>query len=572
MKRVCAAIQTQKLDEISDAAREIATAPETLSFAGEEDDILSRQERLDEIYRWADDEVQNVIENLERNTRIPPLRDLDSAKQFVSTWDDSKFNRFSQSIALWLPHAETLGQSAATLRGAVSEAETNAEFRNSLKSSLQSADSALSSLDTDKLADASFQWESIRSAFPNRADAAVWSDYQRKLRQAIRKQVAPSSSSPPPVGAKRVSLGSATKTGPRRISLDSVLTIQHPSIPERTKKVELVFAKVHGHCYALDAKSGSVRWIIDMGHDAKWLPESFEQAKATWVHAVTVHNGREAIHVTDANGNPQWSIELPQGSSLSGPPLAAHRSLHLLLQSGELWTLDPVDGSTLAHLKLPEPCSSPMVVREDRQGVMLVGDQLALYLIQLNDSPIVEEVVFPEPNNNMVSARGLWIPPFAVVFQNELTETCRLKVYREQQGEYRLVQESSLQGRLWDSPAVVGADFLVVTDAVTESIQHVDVDKPIDPISPRFQRVTPTAYPRKPYFLSHPDAPFLSVRDATLTCYWIDSLAASKERKPIVRWEHQFPTSAHTAVQTATDRERQSHRGVSTSGQSSDHG
>lgn len=559
MQTLCSAIEKRDISAVAETLVSVEASPETLSFASTDDDILSREDRLGEIRRWAKDEILKAQRQLAGFVTIQPPSSLDAAEKLIAGWDQTAIESAVDDLRRWQPHAESFGESSATISSAIGSSENGKRFVAELSKLTAATQTALVSLGEKDLADAGFQWESLQTAFPKLVDSSLWQDYREKLRQSIRNRLAGTASLSPtkssageaqPAGSPRpiIPLGTMSTGGPKRIDLDDLLAIG-PGIDGQSVSKSLVFARVHQHCYAIDAESGVTKWVIQVGHDAKWLPEMVAGADGDLVHCITVDGKNESVSVLAADGSHQWTMNLPNGQTCAGPPVVVGRQMHLLLAAGELWSLNLKDGGLISRLQLPETTSSPMVVREDRKGVMIIGDKLGLYLVSVQDRPEVMDVVFPDQDANTLSSRGLWIPPFAVVFQNELTETCRIKVYRQKDDEYQKVQDASLEGRLWDSPAVVGADFLVVTDAITESIRHVDIDRPIDPIEPRFERVTRTSYPRRPFFLSHPDAPFLSVRDSTLVCYWIDPLASNRERKPMVRWEHAFPNESFTATQ-----------------------
>ena len=553
---VCEAIDNNDLSQITESVQSIESTPETLDFAADDQDILSRQDRLDEINRWATDEIRSALSQLQQNTQVNPPRTLSDAKQFVSAWDATTVEASRQKVDRWIPYAGTFGESAAILRQAIGDAAIAERFRTSLNKTVESADKAIASLKMEDLTKASFQWESTKTEFPSLVADDFWTDYQKKLRGSVRNQFSGGSNSGgnQPTTQSSIPAGVVSKDKPASIPLGMILALPDTQIRRNELPDDLIFVRVHQHCYAIDPRDGQTHWVVRVGYDSKWLPETTNLAQEKLVHCVSTRKGQETVHVMGLSGVVRWSMKLPNTTSLAGPPVAANKRLHLLLKAGEMWTLNLADGSMISRMPLPESTSSPLVVREDKKGVMIIGDKLGVYLVDISGEPKVEDVVFPDQNANTMSSCGMWIPPFAVVFQNELTETCHIKVFRQKDSEYQKVQESSLRGRLWDSPAVVGADFLVVTDAITESIQHVDVDKPINPVATRFERVTPSPYPRRPYFLSHPDAPFLSVRDHKVICYWIDPLAGSKERKPIVRWEHDFPTDKYVAIQPLSIR------------------
>ncbi|TWU05619.1 outer membrane protein assembly factor BamB family protein [Stieleria varia] len=553
MTQLCGAMEQSDLTAVDGLLQAIVASPETLEFAGEDQDILTRDERIDEIHRWAADEIRRLGKRLSAVSLSANLKSMDDARKFVDQWNDAEFDQARAALARWVDFAEPLGQPAAQLRQTLNDAEKAKRFRDSIQATLAAADGALASLNDGDVANASFQWESTKSMFPNLASETMWTDFRESLRDTIRNQF--NGKQQTIQSAATGHLGDPSPDLPKRIKLSRLLTVPSDVSKDASQAAslattEIIFARVHELCYALDSKTGATRWVVEMGYDAKWLPTLINNGNTTLACCVTLQGQREVISVLEAaTGTTRWSIMLPPGVGLAGPPTAINRNLHLLLRGGQLWTLQIDDGSVVSQLDLPETSSNPLVVREDEQGVMAIGDQFGVYLIDVKDKPTVSDVVFPSQDANTTSRRGMWIPPYVVVFQNKLDENTYAEVFQRQGEQFQLVQSERVAGQLWDNPSIVGADFLLVTDAIDETIRHVDVDAPVEPIATRYRRQTPTSYPRRPYFLSHADAPFVAIRQSKVICYWVDPLASGGERKPIVRWEHSFPSEHHVATQ-----------------------
>lgn len=539
MADLCAAMEAEDLPRVVESLEKIESSPDELSFATDAKGVLTREQRLAELNQWASDRIDQQAADLNQHRIGPPLT-VDNAKAIVTKHDAKLTNERLQSARKWRSYAKPLGGSTKLIGEAINAIAEQDKFIVDVEKFLVFVDVALKDLNEDDLKSAKFGWEELQSAFPKFARPELWSDYNSRLRKAFLNRLNAES---PDALAQRRELGDLNSAGPSLLGLHSVAVLPDTAgEAELTDLSNLCFAKVHEHCYAIDSSTGRVVWALELGFDARFLPELVERRAGHFVHCVSVIADREAVSVLDARtGNSLWTRALPENVAFAGPPVAIGDHLYVLLNDGSLAALRAIDGRQVSLLQLPESTSSPMIVREDRQGVMIIGDKQGIYLVGLGANPKVNEVLFPERPANALFARGMWIPPFAIVFDNELTDTCDMKVFREQDGQYSLRQSETLLGRMWSDPAVVGADFLAVTDAGEEMIWHVDLDAPVNPLSVRYRRTTGTPFPQRPHFLSHPEAPFLSTLASSINCYWIDPLINQAQRKPQLKWEHQLP-------------------------------
>ncbi len=542
MSNLCDALKSTDLQAIAKLVEDLRQMPEDLEFMPEDMSALSRDQRIDEVVRWAAEESNKAKAELDSQASIAPMKTLDAARSFVSSWDAQKIDQARAATATWLPHASALGIDSAALNRAIAASHTNDAFHVEMTSLVEACDKAIGTLDAQDLTAAMHQWEKIKHS-PQAAEG-LWDDYRTELREAMKQRIA---ADPVAADAKSQIPGVRLPQGPVRYDLNEIVVLPTSSGSGQT---DLTFVQAHEFCYALDSDTGQAQWVIDSGYDASWLPELADYDEQRYVICAWRQQRQDVVSVLDpTDATHHWSLALAPTAQLAGPPKAFRSNLYLLLKQGELWTVDLASGKQLSKLTFPEQTSSPLALREDGKGAMVIGDKLGVYLVEFPGNPRISDVVFPPKSPNTLSSRGLWVPPFALIFQNELTDRCDMFVYRRGQDDYSLLQQSNLPGRLWDSPVVVGADFLVVTDAVHESIMHVDVEAPIDPVSVRFTDETACEFPLRPQFAGHHDAPFISMQRSKIACYWLDSLSNRAHVRPKVRWEHTFADPQTTPVQ-----------------------
>ena len=260
---------------------------------------------------------------------------------------------------------------------------------------------------------------------------------------------------------------------------------------------------------------------------------------------------RETVTVATADRmQPIWSWQPAEGAPLASMPVALNSRLYVLLESGEMWQFDLFTGALQARLTLPEPVASPMVLREDRRGAIVVGQSLGVYMLELGDPLQVKDVVFPEKDRNALISRGMWVPPYAVVFENVLTESCHIVVFRDDEEGFAEVQREEISGRVWQAPEINGALFLVVTDQNTEAVFGLDLGNPLNPLYRLFTHQGPSPeYTHLPQFLSRPEAPFISMVGPTVVHFSVDPLKSGSQWNRDIVWDHVLPMDDYVPVQ-----------------------
>jgi len=167
---------------------------------------------------------------------------------------------------------------------------------------------------------------------------------------------------------------------------------------------------------------------------------------------------------------------------------------------------------------------------------------LTIYVVRFEETPVCEAVVMPAPGSSTLDARLVWMPPFLLIFENQLTDRCQLVVLREAEGRFFEVQREELNGRLWQSPAVFGTSLLIVSDLGYEAVQRLQLQAQPKTLFTVFQQSgSARDWPSQPQVLSHPKAPFVAALGNKVVRYAVNALESQVERQREVQWEHAFP-------------------------------
>ncbi|MCA9070111.1 MAG: hypothetical protein KDA84_14360, partial [Planctomycetaceae bacterium] len=267
-----------------------------------------------------------------------------------------------------------------------------------------------------------------------------------------------------------------------------------------------------------------------------------------------VHQGQDVISVATASDlKLRWSEPLPAGERLMGSPVLIDRSLYLLTTKGAIQQRDLLTGRVLQELVLPEPPNSPLVMQEDQSGALVIGQTAGVYLIHLKGGLRLDDVLLPDFGSEVLSYRGLWNPPFVLLFANHLTDICEVSVFTKLGDTYERVQTDDpkeLTGRLRQTPAVFGPFCLVITDKGTETVLGLNDSTPHTPLYQVFRYESGNAEViQRPEFTAHPKGPFVTAVDNHLQRYRIDPLAKHGSQPRIIEWQHQLDDSESVATQ-----------------------
>lgn len=320
---------------------------------------------------------------------------------------------------------------------------------------MDAAERALAEGTAARFADAFRAYDQLRAGATG-TDPVIAATYER-LRQSLRAQVhfAP----PPQTSETADSVPLLPVEAYTRLSTRT----QHRTVSVSGNRP--VFARAKDLCFALEPATGAVRWVQRVGYDAP-MPEVVSVSGRSAV-VVPWFSGAEAmISLCDATtGEAIWSWNAPD--LLTGPPAIPSRgnSLFVATLGGAVWQLDLENGTPRGVAELPEPIDSPPTLREDGKGFCVVGARQAVYLFDTSgEQPQCSDLVLFGRRPDTAHCQVMWVPPYVVIFENDLMNRCYVRVLFQESAGLRQVRQLELDGRIWQPPVMDGADIFVMTD------------------------------------------------------------------------------------------------------------
>ncbi len=380
---------------------------------------------------------------------------------------------------------------------------------------LDAADRATNEPNVDHFA-AAFRAHAAWRAGTTGPDATVTAAFERlrlALRSQIRFETIPAPSGETAAAVPLLPLADYTR-----------LSTRLQTKPIKMPTNDPVFARVNDICFALEPATGQPLWVQRVGYDAG-LPE-LAPGRGRRAVLVPWFRGSDAIvSLCDAaSGETIWSW--PADEPLAGPAAVSRDSVFVATRTGTVWQLDLETGSPRRAAQLPEPIDGPPTLREDRAGLCIVGASQAVYLIEIaREIPECSDVVLLGRRADTARCQALWVPPYVIIFENDLMNRCYARLLYQEPAGHRSVRDIELDGRLWQTPALDGARMFLVTDRWKKFCFGLDrnnpavnlftaatgsqIDEPPQPVRPQFCRVPVD------------EAPFVGVLDA-LRGYRVD--------------------------------------------------
>lgn len=480
---------------------------------------------------------------------------LQAARKLVPRVHHVQFPE-AEALARLNEAAVILGSSgalSAELNDAITWAEHRLRLVEGLRQFQESADRSIASLAPIDLNRTKGVWQSLKGAFPNSPRNAndnlltlpreLWEAYVERLEQELRQ---------------RIRLLSGTDERPAdALKFGHVGTLELPRLPTRDYTAlavlshrgqpptleRLIFTRVEDRCYALNAKSGHPVWVLRTGYDAAALPiETTSAGERLLIIPWECETGH-AITVATPDPEVRWTWQLPPDAVPTGPPVVVGESLFVSLSTGQIVQLALADGRFLGLAVLPSLLVGPLQATEDGQDAAAVGDNLAIYFFKLRPALELTDILLPDNSDSTVSACAAWIPPFALVFQNDLAGNCEMTVhFRDRERGFRQVAARNLPGRVWQAPVINGTRFLAITDLGTEVVYGLRIDDLSDPLFETFRTDPPMrGAPRQPFSARHRHAPFLAAVGPEVTAFGLDLLEQQAELRRKKRWSRVAP-------------------------------
>lgn len=366
-------------------------------------------------------------------------------------------------------------------------------------------------------------------ATPELGLEAIWDAFRAELPPALRAATRPEDKA-------RTASRVISKTLDR-LALDAACAMNREllDLPEDASS-PLVFVMAADRCYALEANSGRPRWALRVGFSTRGLPIMI-QGEGRSLVALAWSDGK-SLHVSvvqAADGEPLWTASLPEGAELMGPLVSAGGGLYAALDRGQLWRFEPGTGAIQGVLKFPEPFAGPLVADSDARRAIVLGRDMAIYVVPLELPLRVESVHLLDEDTRYEDTHGLWASPYIVLVRNTTAGRAEVHVLGEptKAGGGQRLQRHEIAGRVWQPPVLHANQLLLSTDGGDEIVLGMDVNQPQSPIYELHHRGGGPAGSdvAHPICAVHPDGGFLVLRRGGFEAWALDILNRAGVRR-----------------------------------------
>jgi hypothetical protein len=443
---------------------------------------------------------------------------------------------------------EREGRPTSVLSTKWQEVRSQSDYRERVTSAIQRSKQAEASLAMNDILDARNAWDSLSRDHPARFQARPRDEFLERVRAKllVRLQQA--------VAAPQNGSTLTASAGPSRLrwSDHSAFTSQNLSAAGQNDKTrELAFVRSDDLCFALEAATGTHRWVCRVGFDAPGLPQVTSDSPQRI--ALGWNDGdADALGISSADDlSSVWARRLPAGTRLAGPPVLFGRSLCVLSSAGTLWQLDSSSGTEIGAIEFHEPPAAPLSVRSDGRGLVVAGKDLGIYLLEGDDRLSLRTLAIRTSSDGVLTSHCLWMAPFVLLIENLRSDACRIRVYRDGPKGLTEVQSRLLPGRLWQAPALHGAQLLCLTDTGSEIVLGINSEagnSPLYEIMSRTATLPREAVLQQIWTASHSDAPFLAATGSTVRRLEIQQAAADGGARRI-HWEHGLASRGSVPIQ-----------------------
>ncbi|MFO0871769.1 MAG: hypothetical protein U0935_22825 [Pirellulales bacterium] len=496
----------QSCDRVKELAPATTEVPKELELGGRTAGrAFSPAERVADVAGWARQRLESW------HSRWKPEKD---ARQ---RWEDAER---LLSLAKKYATADTVWQGVAAEQQRLRVVLDGQEKMDKLRAALQAC---LQEPSRESYEVARTLYEELAAVdTPELGAKAAWEAFRGDLRPALREAARP---------RERSRLGSRmTSRSLDRLPLDVACALNRelldlPADPGSP----LVFALTADRCYAVEARGGRPRWALRIGygprHAPLWIPGEMQSLVAL---AWGAGKARHVSVVQAVDGEPLWTATLPEEVELSGPLISAGGGLYALLERGELWRFDPATGELQGVLVFPEPVAGPLVVDSDGRRGLVLGRDMAGYIVPLELPVRAESAFLLEDDTRYEDTHGLWASPYVILVRNTTAGRAEVHVLAEpgKEREGVRLQRHELAGRVWQPPALHANQLLMSTDSGEEIVLGIDVNQPQSPLYELHRRAGAPAGTEvaHPICAVHPDGGFLVARPGNCEAWTLDVL------------------------------------------------
>ena len=261
-----------------------------------------------------------------------------------------------------------------------------------------------------------------------------------------------------------------------------------------------VLGLTRGVLYALDARSGELRWARRVGADNASLPVYLPASPTSPGCYLVVSSDQKTLTAVNAmTGAPLWRQRL-SGVPVGAPALVGRHVL-IATASGSVDQIDAVSGTALGRFDVGQPMTVGLAVQPSSGYLFAFGDEFTVYVMDVIQQKCVgllysgheagslvsTPLILPDPDPAPLKAAGTaagWLVMTEVHDGNS-----RLRVFRlplQTPDDAALPLDLQVKGWSWSGPYFDGEHLALATDAGQFAVwgvkQHGNRDAVVFPI------------------------------------------------------------------------------------------
>jgi outer membrane protein assembly factor BamB len=352
-------------------------------------------------------------------------------------------------------HAQVAGQTAPAFLNRSRLPSKLADARAAVKKA-QVRSAALAAMDKALADGASAPVYDARDALLDQyADLARDKDLVTRMTAAnelIRKAVA--------VDTSRRAAAREPRTDPLGPPFSLVLRTSPAAAASSAAESPIVFALADGLGYALDGATGAPLWHVPLGLASQYPPQPIPGDPS-----VLAFDSRfnELVRLDARTGGLRWRLEL--GEPVSDPPLVQGNQLAQVLPSGKLLLIALESGELQSTVNLGRPLARAPVNDESGQHLYVLGRQDCLFVLARDPVSCVA-VHYLGQTDGSIPCTPARLGQFLIVPENDsLTESQWHVLGLDKEGAVvRPIQTIEVAGWTWQTPVSAGAIVWAIGD------------------------------------------------------------------------------------------------------------
>ncbi|MCA9062049.1 MAG: PQQ-binding-like beta-propeller repeat protein, partial [Planctomycetaceae bacterium] len=236
------------------------------------------------------------------------------------------------------------------------------------------------------------------------------------------------------------------------------LTLRTEATTGHVSQNRRAFAVGVDSCYCIDPDTGEPLWRRVIGRDAPFPPVPVSGSPERVLVYSTMVN--ELMMLRQDNGQLLWRQSV--GAVPSAPPLIQGDQIYITTASQELWQIAAVNGRAVAKVRFTQSVTGPPAVTTDGRKLLIPGDQLLIYTINLNPMEC-SAVSFTDHRSGSVSTPLQSAGSLFLMCENATAERAQVRVLRmdEESGRVEIRGSQPVEGQIHDRCLLRGPELFV---------------------------------------------------------------------------------------------------------------